>query len=800
MVDNNIFQNIAALSGANSLYNPTPVNPSERLINLVDDTGKFIGSAPESKVNDYIKQGYHIESSSQKKLNDYIEDNSGITGALKTADAYANNEATFGLGKELYKATQSDQDAATTESHYQALGAANPVSAGLGTAAGFAASLALGSPLFKGAAELGKLAEGAVTAGRTAEELGLGTRLLSKAAGGAAENAAAGAALSAPTAINDIRQGNPGEAAEAVLVNAGLGALFGGALSTAGVGAKAGLAKLGGVDSLEKFSTDQTIRSLIHSTDNISIKMIDKLEKQGISKSELAAYVKQNNLFRTLKGSYEEDVIPRLDELKDNIGKQIEAKQDALLINNVEGPKLNVFFKQIDDEVVKPLMENGATRGKARQLTTQLKDFYDALLDNQAQRAAKEGLNLTEAELVNQPISMSTLNNQRIALDKVVHQHRLGAATGDLNAMEEELSKVAGIYRDTVNTYGEKALGDEWRSELGGLNKQYQMISTLNKVAERSSIAEQRNQQFALKDIIIGSGFLGHPGGIPLSLASSFGTKVLRKKGNQWLAAAADYTNNALINAANTAIDEKIATIPKILNNAASGPGLQAGSNSLVRLLDNLGVAPNDSNKNKEVAAFNTFADLLSNQVTSHDNHITTAAKAINNNDPAMAASLNNSSATVINYLNQQIPKAPTAAVPFQQPWQPTPQQIKEFTAKAAVAADPFIVMDKLGDGSLNQNHVQALKALYPNIYSKLVNQIKIEGMKKNAAKLPYNKKLQLSLLLNEPLDPSIANIQSLQASYQKQDQQASMPEGKLENVPGSEPTEMQKVQNDLPA
>ncbi len=795
MVDN-IFD--TAYAGQNALHNPT-INPSERLINIVDDTGKGIGSVPESQLPAYIKKGYHIESEAQKKLNDYIEDNSGTTGALKTAALSAANEATFGIGKELIKAGLSDEEAKELDAKYEGLRSANPLAAGLGTGAGFAGSMFLGGPIFKGAAKLGQLAEGAVTAGRAAEGLGLGTKLLSKAAGGFAENAAVGTALSAPEVINQLRQGNPQEAAEAVLINAGLGGLLGSAFGAAGLGAKAGLSKLAGSDSLEKLSTDQTIRSLTHSTDQVSLKLINALENKGVSKKELANYVKENNLFRKLTGSYEDDVIPKLDELKSAIGKQIGAKQDALLINGVDGPSMNELFGKIQLEVIDPLMANGATRPKARQLQNQLKDFAESMSDSQQQRALKEGLNLTALELENKPLSLAVLNNERKALDPLIHAARQAAKFGDLNAMEKELNNVRSIFKDTVDTYGEKALGETWRKELGALNKEYQIISTLSEVAERSSIVEQKNQQFALKDLIAsGAAFAG--GNVASGILAPIGMKVLRKKGNEWLAKAADYTNNSMINAANQMVDDKLSVIPKILNNTISTAGVQAGGNSLHRLLNDIGITSDDNDKNKDIAAFNTLSNHLAAQARMPDNHITAIAKAVNPNDPNTAMALNQSGSNVLNYLYNQMPKAPTGPVPFQASWQPTPQQLKAFTSQVAVAADPFVVLDKLGDGSLNQNHVQALKALYPSIYTKLVDQIKQEGMKKNAAKLPYSKKIQLSLLLGEKLDPSLNNVQSLQASYQQQGKEKPMAEGKLENVPGSEPTEMQKVQNDLPA
>lgn len=659
----NIFDK--SYAGSQALFNPA--QSSERLINLVDDSGKSIGSVPESQLPQAIKQGYHIESPEQKQINDYAEENSGTSGALKTAALYAGNELGFGAPKELIKAFQSPQEAALTEAKYKALGQANPGSAGIGTAAGFAGSLALGSPLFKGAAEAGRGVEGLITAGKTAEELGLGTKLLSKAAGGAIENALVGSALSAPKAIDQLRQGNPKEAAEAVLINAGIGALFGGIHGVASEGAKAGINKIfGGQEGLQELSDSKILKSFIPQNNKASNEILQSLEEKGISKSDIVNYIKDNNLFRTPLGSFDSDILPKL-----------ESKEQSL---KGEFGNLNNVFDQ-----------------------------------------------------------------------------------------------------------------EKWKT----ISKEDDLIKSLKDLAEISIKHEENNKQFAMNDALRYGYLAMHPAHVPLAAGGALASKAVKNKYNEWLGKAIDFTNNSIINAANESIDKKLSIIPKIINTSFSAPGAQAASNSLYRTLSDNGFDIHDKHENKDIAAFNTFSSLLSDQVNRPDNHIAQITQAVNKTDPSTANQLQNASGNVINYLYKQMPKSNTPPIPFQKPWEPTAQQLKQFNSTVQVAGNPFVVLDKLADGSLNQNHVQALKALYPSVYSKLVEQVRQEGLKNNAAtKIPYRKKLQLSLLLEQPLDPSLNNIQALQDSYaQNKPQGKPLAKGKLEDLPGSQKTELQRVQ-----
>ncbi len=171
----------------------------------------------------------------------YVRENQGIGGSLKVGAESAGNELLFGLPEIAYKKFGDPSDVA----QYEALKHFHPTANVVGGIGGALGSLAIGGPLFKGAAEAGRLAEGAVLGSRGAEELSLARTIASKLVGGAAE----GAVIGAPQTVGNAVFGNPKEAAENLIFSAGLGGLLGPAKFgiSKGIesGAEIGSAKLG---------------------------------------------------------------------------------------------------------------------------------------------------------------------------------------------------------------------------------------------------------------------------------------------------------------------------------------------------------------------------------------------------------------------------------------------------------------------------------------------------------------------------------------------------------------------------
>lgn len=183
----------------------------------------------------------------------FVKDNSGIAGSLRVGAESAGNELAFGLPELAYKHFADPNDVAQHEALKHFHQTANIVGGGLGAVG----SLALGGPIFKGAAEAGRLAEGAVLGGRAAEETSLARALASKLVGGAAE----GAVIGAPRSAGDLAFGDPKEAAENLLVSAGIGGLLGPASFALKKGAEVGADVAGNIggaaeDKLGSFIKD----------------------------------------------------------------------------------------------------------------------------------------------------------------------------------------------------------------------------------------------------------------------------------------------------------------------------------------------------------------------------------------------------------------------------------------------------------------------------------------------------------------------------------------------------------------
>jgi DNA-binding ferritin-like protein (Dps family) len=130
-----------------------------------------------------------------------------------------------------------------------------------------------------------------------------------------------------------------------------------------------------------------------------------------------------------------------------------------------------------------------------------------------------------------------------------------------------------------------------------------------------------------------------------------------------------------------------------------------------------------------------------------------------------------------LNYLSSQIPKNPNPPKPFQvNDWKPTKQQQQNFLNTVAVVANPMVVMQHYQDGSLTPADRDTLRAVYPKIYSQMVNKIMISAYDPNGPKLDHAQRMKISMFTGIDIDHALANIGAYQQALQPTGQQ---PQGK---------------------
>jgi hypothetical protein len=122
-----------------------------------------------------------------------------------------------------------------------------------------------------------------------------------------------------------------------------------------------------------------------------------------------------------------------------------------------------------------------------------------------------------------------------------------------------------------------------------------------------------------------------------------------------------------------------------------------------------------------------------------------------------------------ISYIAAAAPKPPSPAPFTRDTWQPNPLELKSLKDKIEVAFDPTSVIRRLADGTLNQDQVDALQALYPKFMEDIKRTALDIGSNPNAPKLNVGQRQKLGLMMGVALDrlQQPQAVQQLQAAFQ---------------------------------
>lgn len=141
--------------------------------------------------------------------------------------------------------------------------------------------------------------------------------------------------------------------------------------------------------------------------------------------------------------------------------------------------------------------------------------------------------------------------------------------------------------------------------------------------------------------------------------------------------------------------------------------------------------------------------------------------------DSDLSTALSVSTMRAIQYLHDSIPRA-AAGGPLdpEEKHDPSLMDKYKFQKKFEAATNPFSVLKDLANGNLVPEKVEALKAVYPELYTRMVK----NGVSQLAAKrhlLSYPQKQQLSILMETPMTKTLdpAYIQLMQNTWAGADQ-----------------------------
>lgn len=734
----------------------------------------------------------------------YLDDTGEITPAAEKAlvdaalheaeldEKYGNSEIRAGLEGAARGATLglSDQLLATDPEAQQGLRERqerNPISAGVGEVAGSVAPLlasegtsalatsvkAAGAPMIA-VTEAGKLVEGATAKilGEFAADQGrkkLLTQILQKSIPTIAQGAVEGAAFGAGHEISENALGRADLTAENILASMGMGAALGG-------GINAGL-------SAASAALPVVSKGLKPITDNIK-KAADKYlnpeevvkEFSGFTPSDVVKIEKRNpNFFKDLPDFYAsriglkpmdsaDEVASKVSALKTSSGKKIgEISEQLQALSEVDNAVLpqreavyGTFLKHLDEERAALMASPEVNAENIRTLNKFERD-------------------LTARGIENKPISFNDLNDLRKTYDKQSKFNQF--ATPAQNYKSQIASDLRSLLReqtdslaDTLSAATADATRQTLASELKQANKDYYMSSMLQeKVAKR---AEKSGKFMSTKDLFTGGLYtlLGGPAvGVGTVAAKELLESDLRKK----------FVILSNIQKQSNVIDKKLTdSVKNFFKKSAKVTRPVTNKvlvNSWLARDEKTGATP----KNRQVA-FANMSNTVSSLVSDPNKLINRMAKGtslVSKYAPKTASELQNRMVSAMQFLNSKMPKTNNggADLLFKKPYEPSNLELAKFERYTQILEAPFSALDELQAGTLTRDHVEALKAVYPTLYSKIQSEV-INEISQAPEDFSYNKRIQLGILMDLPTDESLRPyaIAGLQANFGPQPQPGS--------------------------
>lgn len=189
---------------------------------------------------------------------------------------------------------------------------------------------------------------------------------------------------------------------------------------------------------------------------------------------------------------------------------------------------------------------------------------------------------------------------------------------------------------------------------------------------------------------------------------------------------------------------------------------------------------PKKKAKDKDpVAAFKRISSELQSLQASPEkfmNYLSNSSLQSSGVAPQTAAQLQQTAISAVNFLTSKLPLNPSQKGAIQimkQRWNPSDIELNKFERYLQVIKEPLTALNHLEAGTLTREHVEALKAVYPNLYGRIQERT-LEALAKDPESFDYQQRLKLGILLDIPSDVSLSpdNIQALQEEFKTEQPQ----------------------------
>lgn len=737
--------------------------PKKGTYQVIDDAGDTY-DVDSSQLGETLKTpGTRFETSDEQRRRESKEKYEHQP--LRTFGESLASSATFGLSDQLLtkgygvpaEEIESRQIANPT-AHLtgEVVGVAAPLIATMGEsalakgvqAAGFGPSLAAKA----GQAVEKQLAKTFVAEGASPT---LAAKIASKLAAASAGSAVEGSLYGAGTLLSENALGRADINAENFLATVGPAALIG-----AGAGATLKGIELA-ANPILKFSSKQIERL----AENLADKNSAALELLGVSAAKAEK-------LRTLRPEIHAGAA---DFLKNDLKLGVGTTADELAATNslvleASGQKIGRIINEVDSTLAERGLLSASDRPQFwNNASKRLRQFYADVPEGAGMQTQRDSVLrlIEEAETLatkGGALKAGDIHSQKMELDKLI---QWGKQASESPVKQQALRELRNFYSETIETLADKAslasgvttLADD----LKAANTKFSLAKTFDEALRLK--ADKTGDALGLKTMV-GAGLLSTLD-YGLGAAYAIGREALKS----------DLKRKAVVllnlEKAGQAVNKAVASAVKNFSKGVRTLELPVRTTVQSHVLSQ-DLQTKKKAADKQAAMRNIQSNLFALVENQEQlaNRINRATSTFYKAAPETSTAMDAYSLAAVNFLAAKLPRKGVnsgAFNPFKKP-RFSDMEIHKFEKYLEGVESPLKVIKKLEHGQVNREHIEALRAVYPQLYNKLQGEM-MEAVSEKPDTFTYNQRVQLSILLDVPTDASLQpeNIAGLQANFVSQ-------------------------------
>lgn len=523
-------------------------------------------------------------------------------------------------------------------------------------------------------------------------------------------------------------------------------------------------------EALQAFARERALKST-----GALVKEWDELERMGEAVRERTANMLLDEApaavgKKSLAQLSRSDIQEAASALKSRATEQIKAPLRAADAAGAAKPKWDNVLRAYQNDIRPALLDNIGGEALAKRV--------DELVDDIGERVADA--------------SFDRFHRFRAKFDRKI---KWAGQTGE-SEIQEALRGLRGAYEGEV----QRALADNVSAEAAqayrAAKTDYQAAQWLEKAATRGVRRLEQNRSISITDYltgIVGAGVGGLGLGIPMAAAGAVANKVARERGNQILATlatrAADVRGiQGVADRVVTKLDVGLDRVIRAGEAAASAP---SRASSVAR-----GVRRTVVETTTKASREKEYQRTVSSVRAAASDERATAQRVEQALGPVASVAPNVSRdavSTVLRgaaFLNAKIPvaalRADSVSPHLDEPRASADEQAR-FLRYARAVNDPQTVVDDMAQGKLTREAAEAVRVVYPRLYQQM-QATALRRLAELRKPMGYPQRVQLSILLGVPADPSLSpeRLSQLQGTYGSPVAENAAPSGG--GVPSDQP------------